>query len=378
MSGRKVVVVGGGVVGASLCYELARRGAADVMLLEKEHPGAGATGVSFAWLTSQAQFRAAGDITVGQARDYFLFHRLAHGGWRRMQHDTGHDLGVRWCGTVEWERPGEGDDSRLAVERDRRIRWGAMTRPVDAAEIERLVPGAVPGPVGTAIHTADDGCVDPRVAVEALLDAARAAGATVRHGCAVTGFEEKGSRVVALHTSAGTVECDDVVVTAGVDTPALMRQVGVEVPLIDSVGAIVHLEPMPQVLGPIVYAPSVHVLQRPDGRLVLARHYSGVAPAQPSADVDVDALLTDAAEYLPALTGAKVEKVTRGRRILPADGLPIVGRSPRFPNVRCLATNAGISLGPLFAQLLTTELLDEAEIDLLADYRASRFSTQAS
>jgi len=145
------------------------------------------------------------------------------------------------------------------------------------------------------------------------------------------------------------------------------------VPLVESTGAIMHLAPQPIVLGPVLQAPEVHLAQRPDGRIAVARHFAG-SPVAEAGDVDRDALLAAAAGVLPALRGARVERVTVGRRVLPADGLPIVGRGRAVPDVWCLATNAGISLGPLLAQLLTTAVLDGVEPDVLAPYRAERFA----
>jgi glycine/D-amino acid oxidase-like deaminating enzyme len=80
-----------------------------------------------------------------------------------------------------------------------------------------------------------------------------------------------------------------------------------------------------------------------------------------------------AAAAQPALRDASIEKVTVGRRIVPADGLPVIGHSPLYSNVRSVTTNAGITRGPVLAQLMATEVLDEARVDVLDPYRVDRF-----
>lgn len=80
-----------------------------------------------------------------------------------------------------------------------------------------------------------------------------------------------------------------------------------------------------------------------------------------------------AARVLPGLKNAIVEKVTETRRVIPADGLPVVSRSKELPGVLSITTNAGISLAAGLSQLITTELLDGVTVKLLDPYRSERF-----
>ncbi|HEY3687085.1 MAG TPA: FAD-binding oxidoreductase [Streptosporangiaceae bacterium] len=370
-SRRHVVVVGAGIVGGALAYELASRGVR-VTVLERRRPAAMATGAAFAWLNNQAYFRNADGVGESGAHTYFDLHRLALGAWRRLERRLG-DLGVRWRGMVTWCEPGAEEQARFDGELARRQAWGGPARRVDAAEIERLVPGCRPGPVGTGFYGPDEGNVDPGVAVAALLGACADLGVDIRWPCAARGVATSGGTVTGVDTADGRIACDAVVFACGVDTPALVADAGIDVRLVESYGAIVHLRPMPRFLGPVVQAPNAHALQRPDGRVLIARHYAGT-PVEEARDIDAELMLRDAAEVLPALANAEVERVTVGSRILPADGLPIIGRAPDVPDLRCVATNAGISLGPLLAQLLATEIVDGADVEPLRPYDARRFA----
>ena len=89
---RRIVVVGGGIVGASIAYRLVRRGA-EVTLLEKAKPAAGATGKSFAWINATYS---------KQPRNYFDLNVMGMAGWRRLDHEFSGDLQIQWGGCVEW------------------------------------------------------------------------------------------------------------------------------------------------------------------------------------------------------------------------------------------------------------------------------------
>jgi glycine/D-amino acid oxidase-like deaminating enzyme len=366
----RVLVVGAGVVGLCIANVLTSRGVS-VTVLEADYPGAGATSKSFAWLNNQAYFRNSDGITEGQARQYFELHRLALGSWHALEHRVG-DVGIRWRGLLAWARPGQ-EQERFEGELERRQAWGGPTRSVDLATIERLVPGCRVEDLGSAFYGTDEGCIDPIVAVSAIAGDCIAAGVDLRWPCPVTGMAFAGDRVIGLKTPMGTVHGDMVVVTAGARTPALAAQVGVEVPLVESDGAIVHLAPLPMFLNPVLLTPDVHVVQRQDGRVALAQHFAG-SPVDEGTFVESSQILHTAAQVLPQLEHARIERTTVGRRVLPVDGLPIIGRSQPYPNAYCVALNAGISLGALVGELVATEIIEAVDVDLLGPYRPSRFT----
>jgi glycine/D-amino acid oxidase-like deaminating enzyme len=84
-------------------------------------------------------------------------------------------------------------------------------------------------------------------------------------------------------------------------------------------------------------------------------------------------ILRDAAQVLPGLRGVAVERVTLGRRVMPADEYPIVGFAPSCPNLYIAAMHSGVTLAPLMGQLAALEILDDARVSLLEPYRPARF-----
>jgi glycine/D-amino acid oxidase-like deaminating enzyme len=216
-------------------------------------------------------------------------------------------------------------------------------------------------------HTPDEGSVDPNLALSALVRAGAELGVRYRPCTEVLAIEED-----HVLTNRGPLACDDVVVTCGADSAAVLAGTGISVELVESAGSIVHLAPRRRFLDPVLLSSDVHAIQRSDGRTVIAKHYTGT-PVDDPTDLDSEKLLADATSVLPVLAGAEIERTTVGRRIVPADGLPIVGHSDTHPHIHSITTNAGITLGPMLAQLMSTEIVDDIRIDVLDPYRSTRF-----
>ena len=126
-----IVIAGAGIIGASIAYHLAKRGA-KVTVVEASQPGAGATGKSFGWIN--ATFSKT-------PRSYFELNRLGIAGWRRLQQELNDELQVQWGGSVAWFQPGdEADAFRQSVRRHQE--WGYRARFIDEREIHRLLPAS--------------------------------------------------------------------------------------------------------------------------------------------------------------------------------------------------------------------------------------------
>jgi glycine/D-amino acid oxidase-like deaminating enzyme len=358
---RRVVVAGAGIIGASIAYHLARRGAA-VTLCEKDRPAAGATEKSFAWIN--ATFSK-------QPRAYFELNRLGMARWHELDAELAGSLGVRWGGSVEWYPPG---DDAEALRRDlrRHQEWGYDARPLDEAELLALVPGLVPGPTAAASFSASEGWVDPVAAVDALLTAARGHGARVLHPAEVTGLDLAAGRVRGVKTTSGPLEADALVVACGVDTPRIAALAGVAVPLKDAPGVLAHTRVASRQVERVVLAPGAHVVQRPDGRVVTGSSFGG-SPVTDAGRGYGEQLLKEAARFLPGLASLDLDRVTLGWRVMPKDELPILGLAAACPNLYVAALHSGVTLGPLVGQLAAAEILDGVTVDLLQPFRLARF-----
>lgn len=358
---QRIAVVGGGIMGASIAYHLAKRGAA-VTLLEKRAPAAGATANSFAWINAGSK----------RPRGYYELNHLGMAGWRRLQHELGPRLVMQWGGTVQWQaEAAQAEAVRRAVTAQQA--WGYSTRLVDGPEMRRLVPMLEPGPVSAGSFCDEEGTVDPVAATTLLLDAAVGHGALVRHPAAVSAFDLAGAAVRGLRVDNETIAVDAVVIATGVEMPVLGTLLGVDVPMAESPGLLAHTRPHARLLERIIVAPGATLKQLPNGEIVTGVDFGG-SPSRDTSAAMGHRLLEGAGRFVPRLTDATLDRVTLGFRVLPADGQPIIGRVRSRPNVYLAAMHSGITLAPVVGQLAAIELLDQVEVELLTPYRLERFA----
>ena len=347
--------MGAGIIGASLAYHLAKRGAR-VTIVDAQHPGAGATGKSFGWLNATFSKRP---------RSYFDFSMLGIDGWHRLEQELAGDLKVQWGGSVAWFPPGpEAEQLRRDVLQHRQ--WGYAVRLLDESEVRGLLPHVAPGPIGVACHSEPEGAVDPIHAVSVLLEKARQHGrADVRYPCQVTRFDR------TVHTSQGAIDADIVVLACGVGSPQLARLAGVNVPLKEAPGILVHTTPQRPLIDRIVQAPGVHFKQKLDGRIVAGGQIVGGAGTAQTPEADELEIFARLGEFLD-FAGA-IEQVTLGYRVMPADEYPIIGFAEQCPNLYVAATHSGVTLAPVIGELAALEILDGVQQPQLAPYRPARF-----
>jgi glycine/D-amino acid oxidase-like deaminating enzyme len=356
----RVVIVGAGIIGASIAYHLARRGA-NVTILEKQRPGAGATQNSFAWINSFSK----------QPRPYYDLNLYGIAGWRRLSLEIGAELQILWGGSVQWASSND-EAERMRNNVGRVEQWGYAAHMIPEAEISKLLPGFAPGPVSAACFADQEGTVDPMQALGTLLKRAQALGAKVEYPCTVTGISVTGQQVRWVETSRGRVDADFLVLAAGVDTPHLAKMVHVDVPLKESPGILAHTAPAERMLDRIALAPGANIKQNPDGRIVTGTDFVGASKIDGSKEFG-EKLLDNARRFLPRMKDATLETVTVGYRVLPKDDHPIVGFVEKCPNLYIAAMHSGITLSPLIGQVAAAEILDGVSVDLLELYRPSRF-----
>ncbi len=351
-----VVVVGGGIVGASISWHLAALGAR-VTVVEAGQPGGVATPRSFAWINA----------SWGNPERYFRLRIRAMAEWRRLAADVP-GLEVAWTGGLLWDLP----PAELASYALEHAQWGYGIRRVDHAEAARLEPGLA-DPPDLAVHVAEEGAVEPRVAALALIEDARRRGARIVPGTAVTGLVETNARVVGIETPAGRIAADHVVVAAGAGAATLVRTVGVDLPLTTPPGLLVHSAPCARRLNGLVMAPEAHLRQSAEGRVVAGADFAGDDPGgDPEGTARalfarVKGLLKDAGDLDYAFH-------TVGYRPTPADGFPVVGRVAGRDGLYLAVMHSGITLAPAIGLFCAQDLLDDRRDPLLAPYALGRFA----
>ena len=358
----RIVVAGAGIVGANIAWQLARRGA-EVTVLDRDLPATGATANSFAWIN--ATFSK-------QPWAYYHLNRLGMQAWRHLDRELD-GLPVRWGGSVEWYSD-ETEARRLIDEVRKHEAWAYPVRMIDDAALRALEPSVAFGSVAGACHAEDEGHVDPVKATQTILAAAARHGARVVTRTGVTGVDLRGERLRAVLTSTGEIEADVLVIACGTDTPRVASLAGLQVPLKESPGVLVHSAPQGPLLNRVVLAPGAHMKQKPDGRIVTGVGFGGTPTKDSSREAGERFLHTEAARVVPALAKASLETVTLGWRPLPQDDYPIVGFPAGRRDVYIAVMHSGVTLSPFVGGAAAAEILDGVEVEPLAPYRPARFA----
>jgi sarcosine oxidase, subunit beta len=214
-----VVVVGGGVHGASVAYHLARRRAGRVVLVERKFLASGPTGRSSALVR---RFYAMDFLTRTGNTSAQLFQRWAEA-------IGGGDPGFRQVGIL-WLAPPDraanlGDNVRRA--RAQGVRIDLLT----PEELKALVPAMAVDDVAVAAHEPESGYADASSTTNALAARARELGATIVQHVPIEAVLVSGGRVTGVRTAEGEIHAPAVVVCAGLWAPGLLAPLGIEVPV---------------------------------------------------------------------------------------------------------------------------------------------------
>lgn len=358
-SGPRVVVIGGGISGCAVAIELRARGV-DVTVVEREQPGAGATGASGGMLTPQYESPApTPDFRLGvkgrEAWPAFAerLARLCDSEWTYKAEGM---LVANWDSSEE-----EGAWETLAFHRELGLR-GDIIGP---AEARRRHPG-VTLEAPSWLWLPDEAQLDIQRMADGLGDAVRAAGGCVAAGSSVAAVDSSGGRVTGVRTEDGReLAADAVVVAAGAWSGALAG-LPRPLPVRPVRGQMLRLrapEPLP---ATIVAAHRGHYLvPRADGTVLAGSTMEDVG-FDPGLSADARRTLTGAARNLvPSLDGAEVAEHWSGFRPICTDDVPILGPDPDLGGL-FYATGAGrrgILLAPMMGRIVadlvaagTTEL----------------------
>jgi glycine/D-amino acid oxidase-like deaminating enzyme len=358
-----MVVIGAGIIGSAAAMHLAERGLRPV-LVDPDQAGKTASARSFASLS------AFGKDPVG----YYELACAALASWSRFAQRLG-EVGFRRGGELRWVAdPQEG--RRLAEQVERARSRGYPIMPVDQAGLRRLLPAAEPGPVAAACHAPRDGQVEPDLVMAACRAATTAAGGRLLLGePARVRLDDDGIRV---EIGDRTLRPAVAVLAAGAESVAVARAVGLDIPTLASPGMLVETEPLPAFTDKVVYlpggpGPQAHLRQRPDGSVLLGER------SQETVAHDLrQALLDQAARFLPVLRDARIARTLLAWRSMPGDRLPIVGPVPGLDSLYLALTHSGVTLAPVLGRLVADEIATGEQQRLLAPFRPGRFAERAT
>lgn len=350
MTAPSCVVVGAGVIGASIAWHLTAAGAR-VTVVDAGAPGGVATPCSFAWINA----------SFGNPEPYFRLRHRSMAEWRRLQGEVP-DLPLSWVGGLKWDMPA----ADMATYVERNGGWGYGVRRVDRDEAARLEPN-VAAPPDAAVYVAEEGAVEPDQAARVLL-----AGADLRQAT-VTGLLLAVGKVTGVETDKGRLDADHVVLAAGAATAELAAQAGVNLPVETMPGLLVHSRPCRKLLNGLVMAPQLHVRQTLDGRLVSGADFGGSDPGVEPED-EARQVFARMRALLRGADDLEFARYSVGHRPIPADRFPAVGPAPGVAGLYVAVMHSGITLAPAVGLFAAEEIVAGREEPLLAPYRPARFA----
>jgi glycine/D-amino acid oxidase-like deaminating enzyme len=365
MSGPRTVVVGAGIVGASVAYHLSE-GGAEVVLIDRAEPGSGTTSTSFAWVNANNKLpRDYFELNLAGMREHERLHDELGGGWL---HPTGNLI-----------LPTEGELKNL-VERVERLRsWSYAAEMLPASTVnERLEPRVVfPGPETRVAHFPKESWVDAPALTRTLVQTTGRNEASMLFGSVVHGIEVGVKGVTVRLENGETVDADAVVNATGAGAAPLAGMVGRELPLDVFPGLLVRVAVPGEPLGHLLHTP--HINLRPDGPGYVLLHHGSIdeeltGDFAGAEDPLCAELLERGRRVLPALEEAEIVEARFGMRPVPADGHSCVGGLSRLPGYYEAVTHSGVTLGPLVGRLLAREILTGEVDPLIAPFRPDRFA----
>jgi glycine/D-amino acid oxidase-like deaminating enzyme len=366
-----VAVIGGGLVGISLCYELVDRGM-DVVLVDRHHEGR-ATDAG-AGILSPETFLDTDDDWVALAQAAGEHHaRLTD----RVAQDGGEGTGRVVCGLMRIsssEPEDEWIDKALALSSRRSP--GVVER-IDPSEALSSFPPLAP--VRCALYSKAAARIDGRHAAQAIASVATARGLRTVYGEALS-LVRDGDSVSAVETTDGTVAAGHVAICGGAWSERFGSQLGVSLPVSPMKGQIIHMS-LPGANSstwPIVQPVFSHYLVPwPDGRVACGGTMESGAgfDTRPTAK-GVHELLRECLKTAPGLAQATLLEVRVGLRPASADDRPIVGRVPGWSNIDVVTGHGteGLLVGPYTSALVAESILSGTESADIAFLSPARFA----
>jgi glycine/D-amino acid oxidase-like deaminating enzyme len=297
-----VVVIGGGIIGASAALFLARKGVS-VALLEKGRIGAEQSSRNWGWCRTMGRDAAEIPLAIESLRL-----------WERLDREMDGGLGFRRCGIVYLYH----SDREIAAAEA----WLSAATPfqlgsrrLSAEDIAALLPGAA-RPFRGGLLTPGDARAEPGLAPPAIAEAARRAGAYVCENCAARGVETTAGRVGAVISERGRIDCDAIVLAGGAWSRLFCGNFGLDLPQLKVLGSVMRTAPLEGAPELSVGASDFSFRKRLDGGYTLARRNGNISSITP----DSFRLFFD---FLPALASDWRDLRLRvGRRFIDEWRLP--------------------------------------------------------
>ena len=372
------IVVGGGVIGASVLFHLANLGCRRALLLERGEIAGGMTAYSSGIV--RTHYSVAANVEVAQA-SLGMFERFSE-----LLDDPEADAGLVLSGYLIVAPPGASSDavrSSIAMQRSLGVDATLLDR---KAALERHPWLDLEG-IDAIAFEGEAGFADPYLVTTGFIRAARRLGASVRTNTAVTGFLHKGSRITGVQTSQGPIAAGVVLSAVNVWSRRVARWAGLDVPCditahhVFTLAADKPYTPDLPILKDL--ASRARLYMRPTGgHLLVGGGHEGVVvtdPDAPALEADQEAMLdeaTQAAARLPAFAEGRLVRSWSGLYDTTPDWNPVLGPVPGLDGLQLAFgfSGHGFKMSPMIGRMLAQSMLGQKTDLPIHPYRLTRYT----
>jgi len=343
-----VVIIGGGVMGLTTAWELAKAGKSVQVIDQSE-------------LGREASWAGAGLLPPGHRGDpadpLVPLLRRATEMWpvisRQLKEETGVDNGFEPCPEIQILKPGQSVDAEMRE-------WtvnGVKAEALSESRIRELEPMVAEG-LGAGFLLPDGTQVRNPWHMDALEAACRKHGVRFTTNTKVTGFESRGGRVHAVTTATGPVSGDQFLVAGGAWSGEILKTVGLPLEIEPVRGQMILFRTPKRQIHHTVEIGKQYVVPRGDGRVLAGSTEEWVGFVKENTDQGIRGLIEFAHRLIPSLRQAEVEKTWAGFRPHAKRGQPYLGEVPGYDNLFIAAGHfrAGLHLSPVTARLMSQKL----------------------
>jgi glycine oxidase len=369
----RVTVIGAGVIGLSIAWRVAARGAF-VTVFDRGAAGGGASHAAAGMLAAAMEAEPGEDALVALGR-------ASQARWpafaMELQQTTGIDVELRTEGTLILAITAD-DRAHLQHRLAFQQQLGLPVEWISVAEARRREPH-LPATLAGAVWSGDDHQVDNRKLAAVLHAAAQAAGAIVHEHCAVAAIKNDGRSATGVTLEGGElIDADVVVLAAGAWSRAIGGLPGELQPPVRPVKGqmlALRMDPASPLINHVVCAPGVYLVPRRDGRLLV-----GATVEESGYDAQLTAggiltLLEAAWRALPAIEELPIDEMWVGHRPGSRDDAPILGSGPIAGLIYATGHHRnGILLTPITSEAIARLILDGEADPILAPFAIERFT----
>lgn len=363
---KRVAVIGVGILGASVGWNLSRHGT-EVVFIDAGQPGEGVTNWSFSWVNAS---------TKSDHRSYFDLNVAGIAAYRELAETIGPDSWWYPSGHLSWA-----DDplaeAKLVETAELLAAWDYRAEVWTGAEVRRRLEPAVLVPdQASVVFCPGEAWVHGRHLVARLVDRGIEYGAERRSGVAVCDVDvgaDGSIRAVAL-SDGSSLDVDVVVNAAGPFASRVARLIGRDLPMRREPGVITRIACAQVPVRRPMHAPHIEIRPDGDGSVVLHSREADALIDTGKDLAELARLLQEAARHVvPELGNSRITQTQVADRPIPGDGFPSVGAVPSVPGYYEAVCHSGITLGPVIGRLLASEILSGRTDGMLADFRPDRF-----